>query len=112
MGRRIIRLLASERAGLCASFTEVLRRHLGAVVRLFGSRAGAGSGGDIDLLVSLRKKPRDPLMLKVRLKQAIEDELGERKIDIVIHHPEAAKNAFFDLATQGGVVLWKHPRKS
>lgn len=111
MARKIIRLSGEERAGLCGSFEKVLRRRPGTVVRLFGSRAKAGSGGDIDLLVSVVRRPRDPLMLKLRLKQAIEKALGERKVDVIIAHPRAEAEAFVRLAGREGVVLWSHPCK-
>ncbi|MBI5244161.1 MAG: nucleotidyltransferase domain-containing protein [Elusimicrobia bacterium] len=112
MARKIVRLSAKELAGLRRSFEKVLRRHPGAVARIFGSRAKAGSGGDLDLLISLARRPRDPLTLKLRLKQAVEDALGERKIDVVIEHPRARVDAFVRLARREGVVLWNHPRKS
>jgi len=51
-------------------------------VYLFGSRADdSKKGGDIDLLVISGKLTYND---KLRIRQAIEEKIGERKIDIVI----------------------------
>lgn len=62
----------------------------GAEVLLFGSRVDDSKrGGDIDLLVSPDDGFTDePLRRKIRLLGKLEQALGERKIDIVIEHPE------------------------
>lgn len=105
--RRTVRLSPEERAALSHSFAKTLGRCAGSVVRLFGSRAKAGAGGDIDILVSLAARPRDPFTLRLRVKQAVEDALGERKIDVVMEHPGSGADAFVRLARREGVVIWR-----
>ncbi len=107
----MIRLSDADRAGIEQACERVLGDRPGAVVRLFGSRARAGRGGDIDLLVSLASAEADELTLKIRFKQAVEDRLGERKIDVVVEGPGGG-GAFAALAKQEGVILWSHPRKN
>ena len=53
-----------------------------AVIYLFGSRVNdALKGGDIDLLVISSRLTYDD---KLRIRQTIEEKIGERKIDIII----------------------------
>jgi len=72
-----------------------------AEVRLFGSRTDDHKkGGDIDLLVlSKRLEYRDKLKIRYRLK----DELGNRKIDLII--TPRPDNAFERHAMNTSLVL-------
>jgi predicted nucleotidyltransferase len=57
-----------------------------ATVRLFGSRLDdAARGGDLDLFVELDGDPADLLERELRFYAALQRELGEQRIDIVVH---------------------------
>jgi predicted nucleotidyltransferase len=74
----------------------------GTAVWLFGSRVDdAKKGGDIDLLICPQApayghaaqatntaKPQPAFMQKVKMLTLLEQALGERKIDIVVEHPQ------------------------
>jgi predicted nucleotidyltransferase len=77
----------------------------GTSVWLFGSRVDdAKKGGDIDLLVCPNTrtseaatnstnladtaKPASSFMQKIKMLNLLEQKLGERKIDIVVEHPQ------------------------
>lgn len=74
----------------------------GTAVWLFGSRVDdAKKGGDIDLLVcpqaatasnaAENAKPQQAFMQKINMLKLLERTLGERKIDIVVEHPQDAR---------------------
>jgi predicted nucleotidyltransferase len=77
----------------------------GTSVWLFGSRVDdTKKGGDIDLLVcpntrtseadtnsinlTDKAKPQSSFMQKIKMLNLLEQQLGERKIDIVVEHPQ------------------------
>ncbi|PUE47660.1 nucleotidyltransferase domain-containing protein [Limnohabitans sp. 2KL-51] len=71
----------------------------GAAVWLFGSRVNdSKKGGDIDLLVCPQgptaghatdsSKSQQTFMQKIKMLNLLERALGERKIDIVVEHPQ------------------------
>ena len=72
-----------------------------AQIYLFGSRVHDDKkGGDIDLFILSEKlTPRDTSKIRIRL----EDELGLRRIDILIR--KNLKNAFARMAYDEGVLL-------
>lgn len=76
---------------------------------LFGSRADPNRrGGDIDLLVELEPgRSTDRYRLTQRLRLALEDELGEQRVDLVLDHGDGA-DAFSSLARRTGVELWSN----
>lgn len=58
----------------------------GVELRLFGSRADDdGRGGDIDLFVELEGEPAEVLERELKFYAALQRELGEQRIDIVVH---------------------------
>lgn len=76
---------------------------------LFGSRTDpTGHGGDIDLLIELTPdRTRDIYLLTQRLRLALEDEIGEQRIDLVIDDGRVAV-PFAALARETGVELWSN----
>jgi predicted nucleotidyltransferase len=108
-GERVVRLSDVEREGVLWA-VERASREVGVAWRrilVFGSRADLQrKGGDIDLLVDLGVEPAaDVYKLKQRLVLALEDELGEQKVDVVIDNG-TQREAFFGLARTQGVELW------
>jgi predicted nucleotidyltransferase len=75
-------------------------------VLLFGSRAElTRRGGDIDLLVELaRDAAADAFRLRQRMVLALEDALGERKVDVVVDAKD--DEPFVQIARAQGVELW------
>lgn len=94
--------------GLRAAFDRVLAPLGDVRVYLFGSRARMDQkGGDIDLLVACASKPMAATTpLTRRLCIAIEDEIGEQKIDVVWDVP-GNDHAVIQLAKQQGVLIWQ-----
>lgn len=76
---------------------------------LFGSRADSRRlGGDIDLLVTLDPaQPVDLYRFTQRLRIALEDRLGEQRIDVIVDDGHG-DNAFSSLAREKGVKLWSN----
>ncbi len=80
---------------------------MGSVVRLFGSRVDDSKrGGDIDLYIEPVSRSIDLREAKTNLWVALQKELGEQKIDIVISSEE---NLLIDIeATTKGSVLMNY----
>ena len=106
-----LRLTPRERDGIrtavqkaCGETGAVWRR-----VLVFGSRTDPNRrGGDIDLLVELEPaRPADTFRLNQRLRLALEDELGEQRIDLVLDDGNA-DSVFPTLARETGVELWSN----
>lgn len=76
---------------------------------LFGSRADPRLlGGDIDLLVTLDPaQPVDVYRFSQRLRIALEDRLGEQRIDVVVDDGHG-DGIFPLLAREKGVELWSN----
>jgi predicted nucleotidyltransferase len=76
---------------------------------VFGSRTDpARRGGDIDLLVEIDPTHGvDYERLKRRLRLALEDEIGEQRVDIVIDDG-LESGPFSSLARMRGVELWSN----
>lgn len=108
-GDQVVRLTDLERQGILNSIVRAASE-MGVIWRrvlLFGSRADpARRGGDIDLLVEIERAGDEvAYRLKQRLRIALEDELGEQKVDVVIDDGES-REAFVGIARQQGVELW------
>lgn len=106
-----VRLTEHQRGGIrravartCDEMRAAWRR-----IILFGSRVDRHRrGGDIDLLIELNPVCQaDRFALTQKLRLALEDELGERRVDVVVDdgHGEAA---FLQLARATGVELWSN----
>jgi predicted nucleotidyltransferase len=76
---------------------------------VFGSRTDpTRRGGDIDLLVEIDPAHGvDYERLKRRLRLALEDEIGEQRVDIVVDDGIEG-GAFSSLARMRGVELWSN----
>ncbi len=76
---------------------------------LFGSRVDPRRlGGDIDLLVMLDpSQPVDVYRFTQRLRIALEDRLGEQRIDVVVDDGRG-DGLFPSLARETGVELWSN----
>lgn len=106
-----VRLTTLEREGIrravvraCAETAAEWRR-----IVLFGSRTDpAGHGGDIDLLIELKPgRGRDIYLLTQRLRLALEDEIGEQRVDLVLDDGRLDE-PFAALARETGVELWSN----
>jgi predicted nucleotidyltransferase len=105
------RLTPEERDGIrravrraCAETGDHWRRIL-----LFGSRAiPHARGGDIDLLVEIEPgRPGDIHRLARRLRLALEDEIGEQHVDLVLDDGRG-QDAFAVIAREQGTELWSN----
>jgi len=105
------RVSESEREGIrravvkaCAEVGAIWQR-----IVLFGSRADSSRrGGDIDLLIELVPNPNcDTFRLNQRLRLALEEEIGEQRVDIVLDDGRV-DDAFPALARERGVELWSN----
>jgi predicted nucleotidyltransferase len=106
-----LRLTPRERDGIRSAVHKACEE-TGAVWRrvvVFGSRTDPNRrGGDIDLLIELEPaRPADTFRLNQRLRLALEDELGEQRIDLVLDDGNA-DSVFPTLARETGVELWSN----
>ncbi|MDW8124660.1 MAG: nucleotidyltransferase domain-containing protein [Geminicoccaceae bacterium] len=77
-----------------------------AVVRLFGSQLDdAKKGGDIDLLVEAPETTARAIRTELRLQRTLEESLGGRKVDLIVHHRGERESAFVRIAKKEGVIL-------
>jgi predicted nucleotidyltransferase len=73
-----------------------------AKIWLFGSRVFDNKkGGDIDIAILSSKID---LLNRIAIKQAIEDAIGEQKIDLLVS--KTGSEPFFRLALETGVILY------
>ncbi|WP_024327293.1 nucleotidyltransferase family protein [Thioalkalivibrio sp. AKL19] len=87
---------------------EEVRRAFGpdARVKLFGSRVDdAARGGDIDLYIEADGTPNELLDQELRLYVALQRQLGERRVDIVVHPRGAPPRPIDTHADRTGVAL-------
>jgi predicted nucleotidyltransferase len=108
-GDRSARLTQEHRAGILRA-VERASNEVGAAwqrVVLFGSRVDPSrKGGDIDLLIELAANTdSDVYRLGQRLRLALEDELGEQKVDILIDDGRR-QQTMVDIARAQGIELW------
>ncbi|WP_019611789.1 nucleotidyltransferase domain-containing protein [Thioalkalivibrio sp. AKL7] len=75
-------------------------------VKLFGSRVDdAARGGDIDLYIEADGTPDELLDQELRLYVALQRQLGERRVDIVVHPRGAPHRPIDTHADRTGVAL-------
>lgn len=85
-GARLVpmRLTDQQRFRIRSAAARVLGQT--AEVWLFGSRVDDDArGGDIDLYVELEGEPADILERQLRFYASLQRELGEQRIDVVVH---------------------------
>lgn len=89
--------------------TTEVARHFGAAasVRLFGSRADdAARGGDIDLYLDVEAADaRQVLRCKLALLAELHEQLGDQRIDVVIHRKGGPWLPIHEAAVTHGVAL-------
>mgnify|MGYP001584859603 CR=1 FL=1 len=105
--------LTQEEKSLIRDGIEKVFKNLGVSceeISLFGSRTQMNAkGGDIDLYIRFKptSKPLDEWGLKAKIKIALNDLLGEQKIDIVLDDMQKDLGAFGKLIQNQKVELWK-----
>jgi hypothetical protein len=106
-----VRLSAIQQQKMADVFQD--RLQAGAEVWLFGSRTDLNKrGGDIDLFIKLNQEEHEPLALIRQLRIALQQKMGERKIDIIVQAPNLAHSTIHDIAQSKGVLLWTNNKKS
>jgi uncharacterized protein len=105
-----IRLTPQEKIGIREALEEASGK-AGVVwkrVSLFGSRVNPSlRGGDIDLYVEISLPPdKDTRAFARTFRIALQDRLGERKIDLVIDDGVRDLGAFGEIIRQSKVDLW------
>lgn len=77
-------------------------------ISLFGSRIDPSKkGGDIDLYVEIEGSPEDGAAAYARrLRLALQDHLGERKIDVMVDDGNEDLGAFGEMVRRTKVDLW------
>jgi len=99
-----MRLTEDERSAIVGA----ARRHFGAsgVVRLYGSRTDdRRRGGDIDLHVVAEAPELATLDREIAFLRALEDALGERRIDVIVRAPDETERPIDRIALRDGIVL-------
>ncbi len=108
--KQSVRLTPAEIQGIC----DVFARLVGAVpatLWLFGSRVDTEKrGGDIDLFLELAGSVDNVTAFARKIRVALYDQIGERKIDLVIKTPAMPASALYDMARLEGVLLWENPQ--
>lgn len=77
-------------------------------ISLFGSRVDpSAKGGDIDLYVEIAESPGgDSAAFPRALRLAIEDRLGDRKIDLIVDDGHKDLGVFGEIVRRTKVDLW------
>ena len=91
-----------------AAILQCAVRHFGpdAKVRLFGSRIDDWRrGGDIDLFIETSTELPSPLEAELRFLVDLKDQLGDRKIDVLLRGPGERLGFIDDIARRYGLVL-------
>jgi len=75
-------------------------------IRVFGSRARTDEkGGDIDLLIETAQTLPDRVKSACRLTSALQMQLGDQKIDVILVDPATREQSIHQVARQTGVLL-------
>jgi predicted nucleotidyltransferase len=91
-----------------AAIRQYAHRFFGesATIRLFGSRVDdALTGGDIDLYIEAEAPELATLKRELAFKQALQDAIGEQRIDVLVRPPGHAARAIDRIALSTGVPL-------
>ncbi len=108
--QQAIRLTPAEVQAICDVFVEMVGA-VPASLWLFGSRVDTEKrGGDIDLFLELAGSVDNVAALVRKIRVALYDRIGERKIDLVIKTPATPASALHEIARQEGVLLWENPQ--
>lgn len=76
------------------------------IVRLFGSRVDdSRKGGDIDLHIVAETPAHATLETELAFEVALQDAIGEQKIDVVLQAPGRQDSPIDNVAKSTGVVL-------
>ena len=98
-----MRLTPDEASAISSAARDVFGP--AAVVRLFGSRVDdAKRGGDIDLIVEV-PEGRERFEDECAFARAIEDRIGERRVDVLLVSPGRPLQPIEKIAYRDGVVL-------
>lgn len=103
--KNLMRLTTAQQATLKSTVIRFFGN--GASVTVFGSRTDdARRGGDIDIMVqpSTAVSAADLFTLKIKALAALQKELGERKIDLIVRYPGDCRTIVTQ-ALQTGVKL-------
>lgn len=99
-----MRLSDSDRAAIREEVAHIFGPE--AEVRLFGSRTDdTARGGDIDLYIEADGDPRDLLDQELRLQARLMRDLGERRIDLIVHPRGRPPRPIDDHARRTGIPL-------
>lgn len=94
--------LTREECGHILQAVEAVSEEIGMEwekISLFGSRVDLHQhGGDIDLYIKIRSN-HDPVEVRRKLRVAIQERIGEQKVDLIID------NSLIDLGPFGELVL-------
>jgi predicted nucleotidyltransferase len=109
-GTDSVRLTDDERMGILRA-VEAVAEHTGFQwnsIAVFGSRADPSrKGGDIDLYIRLTgRAPISLFQIQNLLKRAIQDHLGEQKIDLVLDDGISSLGAFAEIIERQKRALW------
>ncbi len=92
--------------------TAAIRQHAhrffgeNATIRLFGSRVDDTlSGGDIDLYIEAEAPELATLKHEIAFKLALQDVIGEQRIDVLVRPPGYTARAIDRIALATGVAL-------
>lgn len=99
-----MRLTTTQKQTIREEVTRIFGR--GASVRLFGSRVDdTARGGDIDLYIEANGTPSELLDAELRLQARLNQRLGDRRIDIVVHGRNQPVRPIDEHARQTGITL-------
>lgn len=77
----------------------------GTVVWLFGSRADdQKNGGDIDIYIETDESS-ELVARRIRFKSGLHDQMGEQKIDVVVHQRKMPLQPIHEIARSTGIQL-------
>jgi len=105
--KETMRLTSEEAQAISEVFTEIVKA-APARLWLFGSRTDLKKrGGDIDLFLELHASVDNMAALVRKIRTALYDRIGERKIDLIIKTPTTPPSVLHEIARQEGVLLWE-----